>query len=63
MHTEDRLDSWKEIAAYLDRDVSTCYKWAKEFGLPVFRINKKSCRSTVFSYKSKIDSWFEDRAE
>jgi len=24
---EDRLDSWKEIAAYLERDVSTVQRW------------------------------------
>ena len=26
---EDRLDSWKEIAAYLDRDVTTVQRWEK----------------------------------
>ena len=24
---EDRLDSWKEIAAYLGRDVTTVQRW------------------------------------
>lgn len=26
---EDRLDSWKEIAAYLERDVTTVQRWEK----------------------------------
>ena len=26
---EDRLDSWKEIAAYLKRDVTTVQRWEK----------------------------------
>ena len=34
---EDRLDSWKEIAAYLKRDVTTVQRWEKREG----------CRSTV----------------
>ncbi len=29
-----RLDSWKEIAAYLKRDESTVRRWEKE-GLPI----------------------------
>src|ERR1700746_1003872 len=34
---EDRLDSWKEIAAYLDRDVTTVQRWEKREGMPVHR--------------------------
>lgn len=63
MKSSERLDSWKEIAAYLNRDVTTCYKWAKKLGLPVYRIDKQSRRSRVFSYKSDIDQWFEDKVE
>jgi len=32
-----RLDSWKEIAAYLRRDVATVRRWEKREGLPVHR--------------------------
>lgn len=63
MDTIDRLDSWKEIAAYIKRDISTCHKWAKSLGLPVYRIDQTSTRSRVFSYKSEIDDWFKNRAE
>src|SRR5687767_9779014 len=34
---EDRLESWKEIAAYLKRDVSTVQRWEKREGMPVRR--------------------------
>ena len=34
---EDRLDSWKEIAAYLDRDVTTVQRWERREGMPVHR--------------------------
>ena len=32
-----RLDSWKEIAAYLNRHVTTVRRWEKHEGLPVHR--------------------------
>src|SRR6185436_10631484 len=32
-----RLDSWKEIAAYLTRDVATVRRWEKREALPVHR--------------------------
>ena len=38
MGAEDRLDSWKEIAAYLKRDVTTVQRWEKEKGLPIRRL-------------------------
>ena len=34
---EDRLDSWKEIASYLSRDVTTVQRWEKREGMPVHR--------------------------
>jgi hypothetical protein len=34
---EDRLDSWKAIAAYLNRDVTTVQRWEKREGMPVHR--------------------------
>ena len=35
--SERRLDSWKEIAAFFDRDERTVKRWEKERGLPVHR--------------------------
>jgi hypothetical protein len=34
---DDRLDSWKEIAAHLHRDVTTVQRWEKREGMPVHR--------------------------
>lgn len=35
--TDDRLDSWQEIAIFLQRDVRTVQRWEKHAGLPVYR--------------------------
>jgi TolB-like protein/Tfp pilus assembly protein PilF len=51
-----RLDSWKEIAAYLQRDESTVRRWEGE-GLPVHRLPHKK-KATVFAYKSEVDVWW-----
>ena len=54
----ERLDSWKEIAAYLKRDESTVRRWEKE-GLPVHRHTHKK-KATVYAHKSEIDVWWSD---
>jgi len=33
----DRLDSWKEIVAYLRRHIRTVQRWEKKEGLSVYR--------------------------
>jgi Tol biopolymer transport system component len=58
--TEKRLDSWKEIAAYLQRNAVTARRWEKEEGLPVHRHNHKS-RSSIYAYPSEIDAWRASR--
>jgi Tol biopolymer transport system component len=57
----DRLDSWKEIAAYLKRSVRTLHRWEKEEGLPVHRQLHKELGS-VFAYKSELDAWARARS-
>jgi non-specific serine/threonine protein kinase len=52
----DRLDSWKEIAAYLDRSVRTVRRWEADEGLPVHRHMHRSLGS-VYAFKSEIDAW------
>lgn len=44
---EGRLDSWKEIAAYLNREVRIAMRWEKERGLPVHRIPGGRCQSPL----------------
>src|ERR1051326_6280756 len=56
----DRLDSWKEIAVYLRREVRTVQMWEKHEGLPVHR-HFHSRRSTVFAFRSEIESWAKRR--
>src|SRR5215831_12209085 len=52
----DRLDSWKEIAAYLKRDERTVRRWEQE-GLPVHRhVHKK--QASVYAYKAEVDAWW-----
>ncbi len=53
----DRLDSWKEIAAYLNRDVSTVQRWEKKEGLPVHRLLHDKLGS-VFASKLELDAWW-----
>jgi len=53
---EDRLESWKEIAAYLKRGVRTVRRWEHDEGLPVHRHQHKALGS-VYAFKSEIDAW------
>ena len=56
--TEDRLNSWKEIALYLNRDVRTVRRWEKNQGLPVRRHQHQKAAS-VYAYRSEIDAWWK----
>lgn len=51
-----RLDSWKEIAAFLHRDARTVRRWERERGLPVHRVPGGE-RSGVFAYVRELESW------
>lgn len=55
----DRLDSWKEIAAYLNRDISTLRRWEEKEGLPVRRERRKS-KVIIYAYKSELDAWLRE---
>jgi hypothetical protein len=50
------LNSWKEIAAYLDRGVRTVQRWEHEFRLPVHRIGKGK-RSPVYAVVTELNFW------
>ena len=52
----DRLDSWKEIAAYLRRDERTVRRWERSEGLPVHRhVHQK--QSSVYAFRAELDAW------
>jgi uncharacterized protein len=57
-----RLDSWKEIAAYLRRDVATARRWEKREGLPVHRHHHEKLGS-VYAFTSELDAWSRGRRE
>jgi len=54
----ERLDSWKEIAAYLGRDLRTVRRWEQR-GLPVHRVPGGE-RRAVFAYRKEIDGWLNE---
>ena len=56
--SDDRLDSWKEIAAYLKRGVRTVRRWEREEGLPVHR-HVHNVLGSVYASKTEIESWRE----
>jgi Tol biopolymer transport system component len=55
----DRLDSWKEIATYLKREIRTVQRWEKQEGLPVHR-HLHDKLGTVYAYKAEVDAWWND---
>jgi TolB-like protein/tetratricopeptide (TPR) repeat protein len=58
--SEDRLDSWKEIAAYLKRDVTTVQRWEKREGMPVHR-HQHDKAGSVYAFSSELDGWQQNR--
>ncbi len=57
---EDRLDSWKEIAAYLNRDVTTVQRWEKREGMPVQR-HLHNRIGSVYAIRADLDEWARSR--
>jgi TolB-like protein len=57
---EDRLDSWKEIAAYLNRDVTTVQRWEKREGMPVHR-HLHDRMGSVYASRTELDAWAGSR--
>jgi len=57
---EDRLDSWKKIASYLKRDVSTVQRWERREGMPVHR-HLHDKLGSVFAFRSELDGWWQSR--
>lgn len=58
---EHRLDSWKEIASYLGREVRTVQRWEKREGLPVHRHFHNKVAS-IYAFKTEIDEWRRSRS-
>jgi TolB-like protein/tetratricopeptide (TPR) repeat protein len=62
MEPTGRLNSWKEIAAYLSVSVRTAQRWERTESLPARR-HKHTTLSSVFAYRSELDAWWHSRPD
>jgi Tfp pilus assembly protein PilF len=62
MTPRDRLESWKEIAAYLSRSERTVRRWEEKEGLPVHRLAHDK-RGSVYAFRWELDEWRESRRQ
>ena len=56
----DKLESWKEIATYLNRGVRTVQRWEREEDLPVRRLHHDKLGS-VYAFKQELEAWLASR--
>lgn len=55
-----RLEGWKEIAAYLGKDVTTIQRWEKREGLPIHR-HLHERLGTVYAFSGELQDWIASR--
>ena len=53
-------NSWKEIATYLNRDVTTVQRWEKRESMPVHR-HVHDRMGSVYAFRSELDAWVRSR--
>jgi Tol biopolymer transport system component len=58
---DDRLNSWKEIAAYLKRDVTTVQRWERREAMPVHR-HLHDRMGSVYAFRAELDEWARSRS-
>ncbi|HEY2822261.1 MAG TPA: hypothetical protein VGJ06_14555 [Candidatus Acidoferrum sp.] len=58
---DDRLNSWKEIAVYLKRDVTTVQRWERREGMPVHR-HLHDRMGSVYAFRAELDDWVRGRS-
>jgi Tol biopolymer transport system component len=56
----ERLESWKEIARHLNRDVRTVQRWEESKDLPVRRLPGGEM-ARVYALRSELDAWWNSR--
>jgi Tol biopolymer transport system component len=56
----DRLESWKEIATFLRRDITTVQRWEKRESMPVHR-HQHDKAGSVYAFRSELDAWVHRR--
>lgn len=57
-----RLESWKQIAAHLNRSERTVRRWEEVEGLPVHR-HEHLRQDTVFAYVDELNHWARHRTQ
>jgi Putative lumazine-binding len=57
---QETLESWKQIAAHLNRSERTVRRWEASEGLPVHRREHQK-QDTVFAYAPEIERWSQRR--
>lgn len=57
-----RLEGWKEIALYLNKDVTTIQRWEKREGLPIHR-HQHERLGTVYAFSSELRAWLDSRRQ
>ena len=58
----DRLESWKEVALFLNRSVRTVRRWEEKESLPVHRLHHDK-RGSIYAYRWELDEWRESRRQ
>jgi uncharacterized protein (TIGR02996 family) len=53
---ERRLESWKEIASFFERDEKTVRRWERDLGLPVHRLPGVS-KGRVYGFAHELAQW------
>jgi len=60
--TRGTLQTWKEIASYLNCGVRTVQRWERTLGLPVRRLGKGPL-GRVVAFKDDLERWLRDNAK
>jgi len=58
---QQRLNSWKSIAAYFDHSCRTVQRWHVKYGLPVHRIG--GMNGSVFAYVNELEKWMRSHRQ
>jgi hypothetical protein len=51
----DRLNGWKDIAAFLRRSVRTVQRWERDYGWPLRRQGPDG--ELIFAYPRELEAW------
>jgi tetratricopeptide (TPR) repeat protein len=56
----ERLEGWKQVAGFLNKDLRTVQRWERLEGLPVHRHVHRS-QGSVFAYPQELEQWVRER--